>query len=156
MFIDVSNSVLKEYGYTKKEILGKTFFLGHGDGLGPADHGYKFLKKLFTNKINQWLFARIHPNTGIRLMQKSSHTSRESQAEIIPIKDHQKEWLVQYAERKLKDNHSDFFIFGHRHLPIDYTLSNGKSRYINTGDWINHNSYAKFDGNSLQLLTYKL
>jgi len=139
---------------TQKEFAGKQFYLGHGDGLGPADHGYKFLKKIFSSKVNQWLFARIHPNTGIKLMQKSSHTSRESQSDFTPFKGPEKEWLVQYAERKIKDINIDFFIFGHRHLPIDFTLSNGKSRYINTGDWINHNSYAKFDGKSLELLTY--
>ena len=31
----------------------KKFFVGHGDGLGPGDHTYKFLKKIFSNKICQ-------------------------------------------------------------------------------------------------------
>lgn len=139
----------------QKEILGKKFFLGHGDGLGPGDKGYKMLKKVFTNSLNQWLFARLHPNFGLRLMSKSSRTSREAQKETIPFKGPEQEWLVQYAERKLQQEFYDYFIFGHRHLPIDFTLSNGKSRYINTGDWITHFSYGKFDGQELQLLKFK-
>jgi len=54
-----------------KEYNGKSFFLGHGDGLGPSDHGYKLIKSVFANPACQWLFARIHPNTGIRIMKFS-------------------------------------------------------------------------------------
>ena len=35
----------------------KKFFIGHGDGLGPGDHGYKFIKKVFRNKFCQWLYG---------------------------------------------------------------------------------------------------
>jgi UDP-2,3-diacylglucosamine pyrophosphatase LpxH len=31
----------------KREFNGKKFFIGHGDGLGPGDHGYKFIKESF-------------------------------------------------------------------------------------------------------------
>jgi len=139
----------------QKTIAGKKFFLGHGDGLGPGDKGYKLLKKVFASKINQWLFARLHPNFAISLMKRSSKTSREAQEEVIPFRGAKNEWLVQYAERKLQENHYDYFLFGHRHLPIDEKLSNGSSRYINTGDWIRHFSYAKFDGQKLELLKFK-
>jgi len=139
----------------QKTIGGKTFLLGHGDGLGPGDKSYKLLKRIFSSKINQWLFARLHPNFAIKLMKRSSHTSREAQDDIIAFKGLDKEWLVQYAERKLSESHCDYFIFGHRHLPIDQVLSNGTSRYINTGDWIRHFSYAKFNGQDLELLKFK-
>lgn len=46
-----------------------------------------------------------------------------------------------------------FFVFGHRHLPIDYRLSSD-SRYINLGDWIHYDTYAVFDGTDLQLKSY--
>lgn len=140
--------------YKKPEVFdihGKKFFLGHGDGLGPGDHGYKFIKKVFSNRLNQWLYARIHANTGIKLMRRFSKTSREAQAEIAEFKGPEGEWLIQYCERKLKELDIDYFIFGHRHIPINHLLSNGKSRYINTGDWVHHYSYACFDGDSLQL-----
>jgi len=47
-----------------REIMGKTFFIGHGDGLGPGDHGYKFIKRVFANPVCQWLFERLHPKIG--------------------------------------------------------------------------------------------
>lgn len=135
-------------------IEGKNFMIGHGDGLGPGDHGYKFIKKVFGNRINQWLFARIHSNTGIKLMRYFSKTSREAQEKIPEFKGPQGEWLIQYCERKLETENIDFFIFGHRHIPIDFILSNGSSRYINTGDWLNYNSYACFDGSKMELLKF--
>ena len=137
-----------------KEIEGKVFLLGHGDGLGPGDHGYKFIKKVFRNKLNQWLFARLHPNFALKLMQFSSKTSRESDKEAPEFLGPDKEWLVQYCERKLKEQNFDYFIFGHRHIPIDFTLSNGKSRYINTGDWLTHFSFARFAEGNLELLNF--
>ena len=61
-----------------------------------------------------------------------------------------KEWLIQYCKRKLETKHYDYFLFGHRHLPLEIQL-NENSKYINTGDWISHYTYATFDGTSLQL-----
>jgi UDP-2,3-diacylglucosamine hydrolase len=57
-------------------INGKSFFIGHGDGLGPHDKGYKFIKKIFSNKLCQWLFARVHPNLGISIAEYWSQKSR--------------------------------------------------------------------------------
>ncbi|NNF35008.1 MAG: UDP-2,3-diacylglucosamine diphosphatase, partial [Saprospiraceae bacterium] len=62
----------------QREIDGKKFFIGHGDGLGPGDHGYKFIKSIFSNRFCQWLFARIHPNLGIRIMKYVSGRSRHT------------------------------------------------------------------------------
>jgi UDP-2,3-diacylglucosamine hydrolase len=136
------------------EINGKVFYIGHGDGLGPGDHGYKFIKRVFANKISQWLFARIHPNTGMRLMKYFSGTSRKHTTEEKFLGP-EKEWLIQHAQQVLKSQHVDYFIFGHRHLPIDYMLENGRSRYINLGDWLTFHSYAVFDGQELILTNYK-
>ncbi len=142
-------------GPIERQLQGKTFVLGHGDGLGPGDHGYKFIKRIFASKINQWLFARLHPNLGIALMQKFSHKSREAESASPPFTDPEKEWLVQYCETELSNRAVDIFIFGHRHLPIDYKLSNGSSRYINCGDWIDHNSYAVLRNGILELKTFE-
>ena len=119
--------------------------VGHGDGLGPGDKGYKIVKKIFSNPICQWLFERIHPNTGIALMQYISGSSDRDYGEHNEFMGADKEWLVQYCEQHPQRDEIDFFIFGHRHLALDYTLSNGKSRYINTGDWLEYNSYAVLD-----------
>lgn len=132
---------------------GKEFFLAHGDGLGPGDKGYKRLKKIFTNPFFQWLFRWIHPDVGIGLASWLSRRSRAAQMqkeERFLGKD--KEWLLLYAERKLEQlPEIDYFLFGHRHLPLDYLLSNGRSRYINLGEWLSACSYAVFDGEELEL-----
>lgn len=139
----------------RKEILGKQFIIGHGDGLGPGDKGYKVLKKIFANPVCQWLFARLHPNFGFGLARFWSARSREYTVEEKFLGP-EKEWLVQYSESKIiQDPNLDFLVFGHRHLPIECILSNGKTKYINTGDWMFHFSYGVFDGNELKLEFYK-
>lgn len=134
-----------------KEYNGKRFFLGHGDGLGPGDHGYKFIKAVFANPICQWLFARLHPNLGLGVMRYFSRKSRLATGTADEIfKGEDKEWLVIFCKDELKKERYDYFIFGHRHLPIDLKLPS-ESRYINLGEWLHHHMFARFDGNTLQL-----
>lgn len=134
-----------------REFNGKKFLIGHGDGLGPGDHGYKLIKKLFANPLCQWLFERLHPNFAIRLAHFWSGRSRNADQAAGKFLGPENEWLITYANKKLDQLHVDFFVFGHRHLPIDYTLKNGRSRYINLGEWMNFNSYAVFDGQQMEL-----
>jgi UDP-2,3-diacylglucosamine hydrolase len=133
---------------------GKKFYIGHGDGLGPGDHGYKMIKKVFAHPASRWMFSRLHPNTGIRLMKYWSGKSRQHTQEEKFLGP-EREWLVQHAFDILKHEDIDYFIFGHRHLPIDYVLGDSGSRYINLGDWLHYNSYAVFDGDQLSLRYYK-
>jgi len=137
------------------EFNGKKMLVGHGDGLGPGDYGYKFIKKIFRNPVSQFLFGLLPPFFGISLANFFSKRSRI----ITGTTDEQflgedKEWLVLYAKDMLKEEHFDYFVFGHRHLPIDFQLNEG-SRYINLGDWIKYNSYAEFDGTTVQLKYYQ-
>jgi UDP-2,3-diacylglucosamine hydrolase len=136
------------------EINGVSFFIGHGDGLGPHDKGYKRMKKVFTNPVSKWLYRWLHPDWGVRLAQYFSIKNKMiSGDEDIKFLGEDKEWLVQYAKRKLETQHYDHFIFGHRHLPLEIDL-NGKSKYTNLGDWIVHFTFAKFDGEKLSLEKY--
>ncbi|MEX1133042.1 MAG: UDP-2,3-diacylglucosamine diphosphatase [Flavobacteriales bacterium] len=135
-----------------REINGKRFLIGHGDGLGPGDHGYKFMKKVFRNPVCQWLFARLHPNFGLWLGDFWSGRSRKkSYANDRKWLGEDQEWLVQYCKDELKTAHYDYLIFGHRHLPIDMPVG-ANSRYINLGDWITYFTYATFDGSELKLM----
>lgn len=129
----------------------KKFLIGHGDGLGPGDRGYKFIKKIFRNPVCQWLFGILPPRIGIGLADFFSRKSREAtgQHEQTYMGD-DKEWLVTYCKERLKSEHYDFLVFGHRHLPIDMAIDS-KSRYINLGDWITYYTYAVFDGQQLTL-----
>ena len=136
-------------------IQNKQFLIGHGDGLGPGDNGYKRLKKIFTNPLCQWLFRWLHPDAGIQLANYFSRKSRAKTGnadELFLGED--KEWLILYAKEQAKTMAVDYFIFGHRHYAIDLKI-NEKSRYINLGDWIRLNTYAVFDGKDLQLLTWE-
>lgn len=133
------------------QIEGKRFFIGHGDGLGPGDTGFKRMKKVFTNPLAQWFFRWLHPDFGVRMAQYLSVRNKLiSGSEDIEFLGEDKEWLVQYAKRKLAAEPYDYFIFGHRHLPLEIQLE-GKATYINLGDWITHFTYAEFDGNQLLL-----
>lgn len=130
---------------------GKQFFIGHGDGLGPGDHGFKFIKKIFRNPVCQYLFGLLHPNWGIGLANYFSRKSREKTGnsdELFLGAD--SEWLIIFSKEYLQKHKIDFFVFGHRHYPIDYVLS-GESRYINLGDWIRNFTYASFDGKQMEL-----
>jgi len=136
---------------------GKKFFLGHGDGLGNYDKGYKILKKIFNNKFLQWCFHHIHPNIGIWIAHKWSEHSRlkeNGKVEADAFRGEDKEWLILFSKDELKKEHYDYFIFGHRHYPVDIKIGNN-TRYINLGDWITHFTYAVFDGDKLELVHHK-
>jgi len=139
-----------------KEIYGKNFYIAHGDGLGPYDKKYNLLKSIFTNKVLQWLFARLHPNFALSFGLKWSHHNRESYTdEQIQFKGEDKEWLFLYAKDYLTKNPDiNYFVFGHRHIPLKISL-NDKSTFINLGDWITNFSYGVFDGKEFKVLKYK-
>ncbi len=133
----------------------KTFHIGHGDGLGPGDYSYKFLKLIFENPITKFLFNRVlHPNLGLFLgstWAKNSWSKHDKECEIERFKGEEKEFLIQYCKAIEVKHHHDYYIFGHRHLKMDFQISQN-SRYINLGDWIVFDSYAVFDGIELKLL----
>jgi UDP-2,3-diacylglucosamine hydrolase len=134
---------------------GKKFLIGHGDGLGPGDHGYKRLKKVFRNPVSKWLFGILPPVAGMGLANFLSRRSRAQTgaAEEVFLGE-EKEWLIQHCKEIMKKKKVDFFVFGHRHLPIDYRLTE-ETRYINLGDWIRYFTYAVFNGENLELRSYK-
>lgn len=133
------------------ELLGKKFFLAHGDGLDKRDKGFMLLKSIFHNPVLQWLFARIHPNFSVWFAHKWSHKSRYSKELVTPFRGAEKEEQVVFANSILEKEHFDYFVFGHRHIPLDIRLNNGSSRYINLGDWLWHFSYAVFDGEVMEI-----
>jgi len=134
-----------------REMDGYKFFIGHGDGLGPGDRSYKLLKAIFTNKVLQWLFARIHPNAAMTFGKRWSRSSRYAKGIVAdPYLGDDREFQVVFAMQTLKKEHFDYFIFGHRHIPFMINLGNN-SYVVNLGDWINNFSYAVWDGRELLL-----
>lgn len=119
------------------------------------EHGNKIDKRLWTtlweslltSKVNHTLYRMLHPDLGIFLAQGIAYLSR---------KQHRSErlesMLENYARRRLHD--VDAVILGHSHQPMIKKYP-GKKYYINTGDWVNHYSYAIIDGNGISLKYYK-
>jgi UDP-2,3-diacylglucosamine hydrolase len=138
------------------EVGNQRLLIGHGDGLGPGDFTYKFLKQFFNSKICQWLFARIHPNLGMTIAHTWSRRSR-----ISNIKKEEKfngeegEFLWVYCSELEKKQHHDYYVFGHRHLPLTLKVSEN-STYINLGEWVSFNTYAEYNGTNVDLKTFNL
>lgn len=133
----------------------KTFLIGHGDGLGPGDKGYKRMKKVFTNPLSKWLYRWLHPDIGVKLAQYLSVKNKLiSGDEDVNFLGEDNEWLVQYCKRKMTQKDYDFFIFGHRHLPMEIKIGE-KAMYLNLGDWINYYTYGVFDENGLHLKKFE-
>lgn len=134
---------------------GKQLLIGHGDGLGPGDHTFKFIRRIFHSPLMISLFRWVHPDLGIRIAHAWSQSSRESHREVYAYKGPKQEYLLQYCEEYIQVHPEiDYLIFGHRHLVIDYVLSNGHSRYINTGDWLRFHSYGIMEQGKLILRSF--
>lgn len=134
------------------EIGAHKFFLHHGDGLGPGDHGYKLLRKILKNRFCQWLYRGLHPNIGLKLAQYFSRKGAKHHMTIQEYQGHDNEWLYQFCKDYNSHTSSkiDYFIFGHRHLSLDVEVPTG-GRYLNCGDWITLNSYVEYDGHDCVL-----
>ena len=123
----------------------KKFLIGHGDGLGPEDIGYKRMKKVFTFPLFKWMFRWLHPDLGVKLGQYMSVKNKMiSGEEDFKFLGAENEWLVQYCKKKLQENHYDYFVFGHRHLPLEIKLQEN-SIYFNLGDWIQYFTFGVFE-----------
>jgi len=127
------------------EINGKTFCLGHGDGLGPVPVGYRFLRGVFHNRILQFLFSLLHPWIAFRLGNSWSRRNRLSRHEEYVFKGPD-EPLYKFADQFSRENKVDYFIFGHYHSEVmDMKLPSGASLFI-LKDWMEGAPYMYFDG----------
>jgi UDP-2,3-diacylglucosamine hydrolase len=136
------------------KINNHTFHIGHGDGLGPGDRTFKILKKIFRNKVCQWAFNWLHPNIGIGIANTWSMGSKKRSLKKDESFQGEKEWIYAYCKQVEATTHHDYYIFGHRHLPLNMQLS-PNSTYFNLGEWMNFYTYGVYDGNKFNLLTYE-
>jgi len=157
------------FGYLEKEIgltvideewVGKihdkTFYVHHGDALWKGEKTYKLIRKIFRSKLAIWLFHRIHPNFGVKLANMLSKKSRNKNSQLDHIKiPLEQEFQYQFAQEHIKTNPIDFYIFGHRHNPMEVTIG-AHSKMINLGDWVSHFTYATFDKHEVSIHTYHL
>ncbi|GJM59772.1 UDP-2,3-diacylglucosamine diphosphatase [Persicobacter diffluens] len=136
------------------QINGIKMMIGHGDGLGPGDKKYKFLKKIFANPFCQWCFERLHPNLGIGIATRWSQGSRLQNADFDEQFLGEDEWIFAYCKEIEAENHHDYYLFGHRHLPLNLKI-NENARYYNLGEWFKHCLYGEFDGKRLELKNFE-
>ena len=133
----------------------KTFLIGHGDGKGPGDKGYKRMKRVFTNPFSKALFRWLHPDIGVKLAQYLSVKNKLiSGVEDVKFLGEENEWLVLYAKRKLETKHYNYFIFGHRHLPMKISVGEN-AEYVNLGDWIGYFTFGVFDGENFEIKKFE-
>ncbi|MFN6081877.1 MAG: UDP-2,3-diacylglucosamine diphosphatase [Bacteroidota bacterium] len=162
------NHDLWQFGYFEKElgvqvheksiirtINGKNFYIGHGDGLGPEQRRFKTILWIYRNRFFQKIFSMLHPNIGIGVANWLSHQSKLKTFDGNFTFYEEKEFLIRYCRSILQEESFDYFVFGHRHLPMEYKLTE-QSRYVNLGDWIGFNTYAVFNGETLSLQTFHL
>ncbi|MDD7437578.1 MAG: UDP-2,3-diacylglucosamine diphosphatase [Bacteroidales bacterium] len=146
---------------TTFELLGKKFYIAHGDEFVQADKGFRFIRAIFHNRFCQKLYASIHPWFTVGLAHRwALHSRRKGMKNLSEqqYKGEQNEYLVQYAKqylnRQTEGKQPNFFIFGHRHIVLDLMLSD-KSRIAILGDWISHFSYARWDGTTFSIDTFE-
>jgi UDP-2,3-diacylglucosamine hydrolase len=136
------------------EINGKRLLIGHGDGLGPGDYSYKFLKKIFRSRLCQWLFARLHPNLGMGIANFWSRRSRLGNAGTEEQFMGDKEYLWAYCKERHANDPHHYYVFGHRHLPLNLEVGD-TGRYINLGEWVHHFTYAVWEGQECRLEVFE-
>ncbi|TAG52637.1 MAG: UDP-2,3-diacylglucosamine diphosphatase [Cytophagales bacterium] len=130
---------------------GKSFFITHGDGLGPGDYSYKLLQIAFESRFFQYIFTLFPTNFCYWIAENWSQKSRISNLKFEERFLGEKEWLWQFSKEIESKNHHDFYIFGHRHLVLDLPV-NQTSRYINLGEWYSgEGNFGVFDGNVFNL-----
>ncbi len=138
------------------EIMGKVFFLAHGDGLGDPDRKYQLLRRIFHSRTCQKLLNFIHPRWSMALGLNWAKHSRLKRADgkEVPYLGEDKEYLVQYTKEYMKTHADiDFFLYGHRHIELDLMLSH-KTRMMILGDWVWQFTYAVWDGEHMFMEQY--
>jgi UDP-2,3-diacylglucosamine hydrolase len=109
------------------------------------------MKKVFVHPFSKWLYRWLHPDIGMKLAQHLSVKNKLiSGPEDVVFLGEENEWLIQYAKRKLQTQHYNYFVFGHRHLPMIVNVGEN-SDYVNLGDWIGYFTYGVFDGEKFEL-----
>jgi UDP-2,3-diacylglucosamine hydrolase len=135
------------------QLAGYKLLVGHGDGLGPGDNTYKFLKKVFANPLCQWAFKWLHPNVGMWIASKWSSHSRLANHKDEVFKGND-EWLWAFCQEMEKLHHHDYYIFGHRHLHLDLEVGQ-TSRYINLGEWYSGSYYVALSAGILEVCKFE-
>jgi UDP-2,3-diacylglucosamine hydrolase len=120
--------------------------IDHGDGLRDAeDRRYRALRSVLRNKLAERAYRWIHPDVGVWLAKRSSHTSRNTRP-----KDGGR-GLRDVAHATLSARHElDLVIYGHSHVTaLERAASGGV--YANPGAWLDAPTFLSIDDRSIVL-----
>lgn len=129
------------------------FHLGHGDGLCSKEWKYRIMKSVIKHPLSQFIYRQLHPDIGLKLADFFSRLGPKHKYQDLEMKKDSQEYQLLYAKQFLSKQNADYFIFGHRHVPIQKQLTD-TCTFINLGDWISYNTFACFDGEKVALLKY--
>lgn len=128
---------------------GRRILLCHGDLADPRDHGYRFLHWALRNPLTAAVAAVTPPALAMAVARLASDQSRA-------YKGGRGERLTALFREKAKAAIAGGFdaaVFGHSHWPVLESLDvAGRSgTFANCGDWVEHFTYVRFDGNRFSL-----
>lgn len=129
---------------------GRRFYITHGDGLIPADKGYRVLKKCLRHPALQAMYKLLHPSVGVGLATFFSKMSRRHETDKGPKFGHEEYRRLAWD---ITGQGYDIVIMGHTHHPEIIRRQN--KIYCNTGDWIKSFTYASFQAGTLRLFRYR-
>ncbi len=139
-------------GDIERVLLGKRFFISHGDGKAAHDTGYLILRRILRNPLLQTGYRLVHPDLGIRFAEWISGRSRSYTDARDALK--KADGLRAFAEEKISNGSADFVVMGHRHTPQQIEFKHGT--YINLGDWIHSYTYGVFDEAGFRILSMRV
>lgn len=127
----------------------KKILLTHGDGIRVDDKGYRFIKRIFRNRICVWLYSQLPVNLAYRLALSTSRASRKltNSRNMGDSTDY-----IEFARRET-ENGFDAVIMGHVHIPM--VEKAGSGLYVNCGDFFKNYSYVILDENGFRLDSIK-
>ena len=139
-------------GVREKTILGKRFFLNHGDAVGKRKASFRFIRGLFRNKFCQMLYSMLPSSLTIPFAHRwSSHSRASEKGDVEQSKNLYLSNLLDFAkEYSVSHPEIDYYVFGHLHLVADERVGE-KARCIVLGDWIDKFSYAEFTGSEMRI-----
>lgn len=152
-FKDELGVVIHREKYKRFVFDNKTFVIGHGDGLDNKDIGYKIMDAVFSNNFFWFVFALFPACFSIGIARLWSRGNRKKHRQYDNTDMKKEEPMYKFCENYLKTDNADYFVFGHRHIKQEFSLSDN-SKYFNTGAWINDSPYVVFNGESLELKTF--
>jgi len=125
----------------------KQIYITHGDKYTSNDIRYFIFRNLLRNPITKFIFNLVHPELSLSIGKKLSRSSKSRQ-DSPEITKRKNQGLIDFAQKKINEGY-DLVIMGHSHKPLKIEIDDGY--YLNSGDWIVHDSYVEITAGQAEL-----